>query len=187
MHLSKWGYQADFFVYPGVIVVSALWALWHAPAPAVERWFAALGLGLLAWTALEYAMHRWLFHHVPPFSRLHGLHHAHPGALIGTPTWLSAPLFLGLWAALAQQASAPTAAGLATGLMLGYLGYAFVHDAVHHRRARPGSWLHRAKLRHARHHRAGSTTDFGVSTGVWDAILGTAAALKHGRDEAAPP
>lgn len=175
MRLSKLGYHADFFVYPVLIAASTLWSLWHAPTQVTERWFEALGLGLLAWTPIEYALHRWLLHRVPPFNRLHGMHHAHPGALIGTPTWLSASLFLALWAALAREASASVAGGLATGLMSGYLAYAFVHDAVHHRRARAGSWLYRAKRRHARHHRAGSNCDFGVSTGVWDAVLRTTA------------
>ena len=173
MRLSSWGYHADFFVYPALIAASASWALWHQPAHATGHWFEAVGLGLLAWTAIEYVLHRWVLHRVPPFNRLHGMHHAHPGALIGTPTWLSTSLFLTLWAALGHEASAPVAGGLATGLMTGYLAYALVHDAVHHRRARPRSWLYRAKLRHARHHRTGSNSDFGVSTGFWDGVLRT--------------
>jgi sterol desaturase/sphingolipid hydroxylase (fatty acid hydroxylase superfamily) len=138
MHLSKWGYHADFFVYPVLIATAALRSLWQAPLQAAGSWFTALAVGLLAWTAIEYALHR-----VPPFRRLHALHHEHPGALIGTPTWLSTPLFLSLWAVLAHEASAPTASGIATGLMAGYIAYGFVHDAVHHRLSRRGSWLHR--------------------------------------------
>ncbi len=173
MRLSNWGYHADFFIYPALIVACATVTLWHAPLQAVEPSLAAVGAGLIAWTALEYALHRWLLHRVPPFSRLHALHHAHPAALIGTPTWLSAPLFLALWAALALETSAFVAGGLVTGLMIGYLAYAAVHDAVHHRRARPGSWLYHAKLRHARHHRAEASSEFGVSSGIWDAVLHT--------------
>lgn len=173
MRLSRWGYQADFYVYPALIVACTGVTLWHAPLRAVETSIAAVGAGLLAWTALEYALHRWLLHCVPPFKRLHALHHAHPSALIGTPTWLSAPLFLALWAALTLDATRVVAGGLSTGLMIGYLAYAAVHDAVHHRRARPGSWLHHAKERHARHHRGEASTEFGVSSGLWDAILHT--------------
>jgi len=179
MRLSNWGYQADFFVYPVLIAVCATVTLWQAPLRAVEPSLAALGAGLIAWTALEYALHRWLLHRVPPFSRLHALHHAHPSALIGTPTWLSAPLFLALWAALALEASTFVAGGIATGLMIGYLAYAAVHDAVHHRRARPGSWLYHAKLRHARHHRAEADSEFGVSSGIWDAVLRTTSRPSH--------
>lgn len=174
MRLSTWGYRADFFVYPALIVACATVTLWHAPQRAVEASIAAGGVGLITWTALEYALHRWLLHRVPPFSRLHALHHAHPAVMIGTPTWLSAPLFLALWAALAAESPHAVAGGLSAGLMLGYLAYTALHDALHHRQARPGSWLHRAKLRHARHHRAGARTNFGVSTGLWDRIGRTA-------------
>lgn len=171
MRLSKWGYHADFIVYPCLIAACATGTLWHPPAHGIGQSIAALGVGLMGWTAIEYGLHRWVLHRVQPFSRLHRMHHAHPGALIGTPTWLSAPLFLVLGVLVGSQASAPVAGGLTTGLMLGYLAYAWVHHSVHHRRARPGSWLYHAKLRHARHHRAGASSDFGVSSGVWDAIL----------------
>jgi sterol desaturase/sphingolipid hydroxylase (fatty acid hydroxylase superfamily) len=158
-----------------LIATSASWALWPAPAHAAPPWLAAVGIGVLLWTAIEYALHRWLLHHVPPFNRLHAMHHAHPSALIGTPTWLSAALFAAQRVAFAREATAPVAGGLATGLMSGYLVCAFVHDAVHHRRASPGSWLYRAKLRHAQHHRMGTNADFGVGTGLWDAVLRTTA------------
>lgn len=173
MGLSSWGYYADFVVYPLLIVACAALSAHRAPAQAIEPWLASLVLGLLAWTALEYVLHRWVLHHMPPFNRLHALHHANPAALIGTPTWVSAPLFLALWAGLAFEGSAAVAGGLSVGLMSGYLAYAAVHDAVHHRRARPGTWLYRAKLRHTRHHRIGAHTEYGVSNGVWDALLHT--------------
>ena len=177
MHLSKWAYRADFVVYPALIAAAGLHAFWHATLLAGEYGLAAVCAGVLAWTALEYALHRWVLHRVPPFRKLHALHHQHPGALIGTPTWLSASLFIGLWAAVAHVISASMAGGLAAGLMTGYLVYVFVHDAVHHRAARPGSWLYRAKVRHALHHRPGVNCNFGVSSGRWDAIFGTSCAL----------
>ena len=172
MRLSKWGYHADFVVYPVLIGYLALRSLWHATPQAEETWLAATAAGLLGWTALEYAIHRWLLHHVPPFRRLHALHHERPAALIGTPTWLSALLFLLLWEVAVHEFPIAAVDGIGVGMMAGYLAYAFVHDAVHHRRARPGSWLYYAKLRHARHHRPLATGDFGVSTGVWDWALG---------------
>lgn len=176
MRLSKWGYNADFVVYPLLIGAVALRSFRPAGPAGAQAGLAAAGIGLLAWTALEYVLHRWVLHRVPPFRRLHAQHHEHQGALIGTPTWLSAPLFLALWAVLARVAPAAAAGGMAAGLMTGYLAYAFIHDAVHHRAARPGSWLFRAKLRHALHHSPGASCNFGVSSGVWDKVLGTTAA-----------
>lgn len=175
MHLSKWSYYADFVVYSVLIAAVGLLSLWHATPRAAGRWLEVLILGLLAWTALEYTLHRWLLHRVPPFRELHARHHEHPAALIGTPTWVSVPLFFGLWMGLAREASAITAGAVVAGLMTGYLIYVLIHDAVHHRRARPGSWLHALKLRHAQHHRPGAECNFGVSTGVWDLVFGTVA------------
>lgn len=174
MQLSKWSYRADFVFYPLLVGAAGAQAMAHASRTQIEAGIAAAFAGAFAWTAIEYALHRWLLHRVQPFKRMHDAHHANPGAFIGTPTWLSAALFLGVWAALAAGLPRPVAAGLSAGLMLGYLAYTAVHDAVHHRRARPGSWLQRAKLRHALHHRPGSRSNFGVSTGLWDRVAGTA-------------
>ena len=185
MQLSRWSYRADFVVYP-LLVALAVWLPWaHATRLQAQAGVAAMAFGWLCWTGIEYSLHRWLLHRVQPFKRLHDAHHASPSACIGTPTWLSAPLFLGVWAALAAELPHALAAGFAGGLMLGYLLYALVHDAVHHRRAKPGSWLHNAKLRHARHHRPSARTDFGVSTGVWDRGFATASAPRVASPEAA--
>jgi sterol desaturase/sphingolipid hydroxylase (fatty acid hydroxylase superfamily) len=178
MHLSKWSYRADFAVYPVLVALSAGLALAHATRREGEAALAACVAGVVLWTAIEYALHRWVLHRLPPFKRLHDAHHANPSAFVGTPTWLSAPLFLGAWAALAAELSRSVAGGLAAGLMLGYLVYAAIHDAVHHRRARPGSWLHCAKLRHALHHRPASPLNFGVSTSLWDKVMGTTDAVR---------
>lgn len=179
MRLSTWGYHADFVAYP--LLIAALMARSLRPATPRDQacgLFAALA-GLLAWTAVEYVLHRWVLHRMPGLRVLHAMHHRHPGALIGTPTWVSAPLFMALWAVLGWIMPASVAAGAAAGLMAGYLVYVTVHDAVHHRAARVGSWLHRSKVRHALHHQPGAQRNFGVSTGFWDCVAGSA--------EAAPP
>ncbi len=173
MRLSNWGYRADFYVYPVLIAASTSATLWHGSWRSAGQAMAAGVIGIFVWTALEYALHRWVLHRVQPFKRLHAMHHAHPGALIGTPAWLSAPLFLAMWAALGRGASPALAGGFITGMMVGYLAYAALHDAVHHRRARPGTWLYHAKLRHACHHRDASHSEYGVSCGLWDAVLHT--------------
>ena len=170
MVMSRWAYRADYAVYPLLIGASAALDLRAAPL----HWLAAAAAGLALWPALEYGLHRWVLHRVPPLRGLHALHHAHPAALIGTPTWVTALLFLLLWSALARGLAAPLAAGATAGLMLGYLLYAAVHDAVHHRAASPGTWLAAAKRRHAAHHRPGARCNYGVSSPFWDRLLGTA-------------
>jgi sterol desaturase/sphingolipid hydroxylase (fatty acid hydroxylase superfamily) len=173
MRLSKWSYYADFAVYPLLIVAACAASLWRASFLSDGLWLLALVAGWMTWTVLEYVLHRWVLHGIAPFRDLHTQHHAHPSALIGTPTWLSASLFIGLWALVAHLAPRSVAGGLAAGLMIGYLVYTLIHDAVHHRLAQPGSWLFRAKLRHAQHHRPGARIHYGVSSQAWDKVFGT--------------
>lgn len=174
MRLSRWSYYADLVVYPVLIAAVETFSLLHATPRAIASSLALATSGLPAWTALEYALHRWLLHRIPPFRCMHARHHEHPAALIGTPTWVTVPLFVALWVLLARAASVAAASAMVAGLMTGYLVYVIIHDAVHHRRAGPGSWLHAAKLRHARHHLPGVGGNFGVTSGLWDSALGTA-------------
>lgn len=175
MRLNRWSYRADYAVLPLLASAVGLVSLRHASPWQIEAWLASALAGIAGWTLLEYGLHRWLLHRVQPFRRLHEAHHAHPSELIGTPAWLSAPLFAATWLALAQEMPRSAAGGAAVGLMLGYLAYSLLHDAVHHLRASPGSWLAGAKRRHARHHRPGASSNFGVTTGVWDRVFRTAA------------
>ncbi len=178
MAMSRWSYRADQAVFPLLMAAAGAASLRHASIRQTEEWLGCLLSGVGAWTFLEYVLHRWVLHHVPPFKRLHEAHHAHPGEFIGTPAWLSAPLFVLAWLTLARELSRPAAGGAAAGLMAGYLAYSLLHDAVHHRRAAPGGWLARAKQRHARHHRPGARGDFGVSTAFWDRLFGTATTIR---------
>ena len=181
MQLKKWSYRADFAVYPLLIATALTFAFAQATWAQAAASLVAVVAGVAMWTLLEYLLHRWMLHRWPPFKPLHDAHHAHPSEFIGTPVWVSVGLFLALWVALAAGLPRPIAAGLSGGLMLGYLVYAILHDVLHHGRVRPGGWLHRAKLRHARHHRPGARTDFGVSTSLWDKLFGTTASSPQPR------
>jgi sterol desaturase/sphingolipid hydroxylase (fatty acid hydroxylase superfamily) len=173
MELSKAGYYADFIWYPVVILALG--------APEVNLdlafpylWLSSLILGLLTWTIIEYGVHRFIFHSLERFARFHEQHHAFPGAYVGTPTWVSLLCFaLGGFIPALVLLGWDVAGGLTTGLMLGYLWYLFVHDAIHRRHLEPHSPLYRAKIHHLRHHHAKVNGNFGVTTSVWDRILGT--------------
>lgn len=174
MRLSKFGYYADFIVYPGLLLLTGAIALRSAPIMEHVQWLLSALLGIAAWPPLEYLAHRFILHRVPPFREMHAVHHASPVDLVGTPTWLSVAIiggavFLPLW----REAGLNLAGGLTTGIMLGYLWYVGVHHAVHHRRARRGSYLHRAKVRHALHHRARAPCNFGVTTEWGDRAFGS--------------
>ena len=175
MKMSKLGYFSEFLLFPPLILVATLLAFRSLTPPQPAIWAIVYGAGLAGWTFIEYLLHRVLFHHAPILSQIHERHHHSPMDLIGTPAWASA--LIGLiaiaipsWAALGFDTGTAATAGLVTG----YLWYVFVHYATHHWRLRPGSYLYRARLRHARHHHLSHSGNFGVTTIVWDHIFGTA-------------
>lgn len=175
MKMSRLGYFSEFLLFPPLLVIATLFA-WRSSAPLHPMIMAALYVaGLVAWTLVEYWLHRTVFHHAPILSRIHERHHHSPQDLIGTPGWISASIGLilvagPLCAALGFDPGTAATAGLATG----YLWYVFVHYATHHWRPRRNSYLYRARLRHARHHHLSGSGNFGVTTGLWDHVFGTA-------------
>ena len=135
---------------------------------------AAAGGGL--WTFAEYAIHRWEGHrrrrpHVG--TRLHLQHHSEPSAFPASPT-------VAAWVALAVVPSAAAAwwlagivaTGLPVGFALGYLVYEWLHYRIHVHPPR-GAWGRWARHHHFAHHFRDPHGNFGVTTAVWDRLLGT--------------
>ena len=58
------------------------------------------------------------------------------------------------------------------GFVAGYLAYDTIHYAVHHFSLHSRLMLY-LKKKHFRHHYQDSTKDFGVSTSLWDIVMGT--------------
>jgi 4-hydroxysphinganine ceramide fatty acyl 2-hydroxylase len=146
---------------------------------AAWQWVLAIGGGLLLWTFIEYTMHRFAFHEWRAIARLTGVpphqkHHDLPAEedYIVTPLPFSFPIAVTLygifWAATGWQIANLVMAGVFAGNLL----YETVHLLVH---IRPGggSLLKRWRRYHFRHHYADSTASFGVTTPLWDALLGT--------------
>ena len=65
------------------------------------------------------------------------------------------------------------ASAFTLGVVGGYLAYGIVHHAVHHWPA-DYAWLRRRRLWHAMHHHRQPPQRFGVSSGFWDRVFGTA-------------
>ncbi len=172
MFLSKAAYYADFVVFPLLMLLLAGALPWATPW-GTAAWCAAALLGLAAYSLLEYALHRFVLHRLPPFSRMHALHHEHPAAMVGTPTWITAGGGLGVLLVIWLVAGRELACGFTFGLMLGYVWYGAVHHAVHHWSARKGSWLHYLKRRHNVHHYAPQPCNYGVTTALWDRLFGS--------------
>jgi sterol desaturase/sphingolipid hydroxylase (fatty acid hydroxylase superfamily) len=151
----------------------------HLGVPSV---LATAALGALAWTLIEYWLHRVLFHWEPPgaFGErmhfvLHGVHHKWPRDRyrLVMPTAVSISLFwvfLGLWVLLFGRYAFAFHAGFA----VGYMFYDLSHYYMHHGRPR-AEWIKQLRKHHMVHHspKLEHEKKFGVSTTLWDHAFGT--------------
>ena len=171
---SERAYRTDFALYGVAVVALAVVVFTIGPAAGRLETGAFVLIGLLGWTAVEYALHRFVLHGLQPFQRWHAEHHQRPRALICAPTMLSAMLIATLvFLPSLVLCDLWRACALTLGLVTGYLGYAVTHHATHHWRA-DSIWLKQRKQWHARHHHAMEPQCYGVTSGFWDHAFGTA-------------
>jgi sterol desaturase/sphingolipid hydroxylase (fatty acid hydroxylase superfamily) len=167
-------YYTDFVVYPiSVVALTAAYFIFEYDRQPLI-WLAALLIGAATWTLVEYVIHRLILHHVVYIRDMHDQHHKAPTELIDTPIWLSfsfmvAAVLLPSWWAFGFG----PAAGFTVGMALGYLTYGLMHHAMHHWRISHGTYLYRAKRRHAQHHASHDEGNYGVSSPFWDYVFGT--------------
>src|SRR4030088_1703898 len=115
MRLGSFSYYADFV---GAFTCSTLlWVLAMLQGTWLSRgeWFASLLIGLAVWTLLEYGIHRWLYHGVDFFIRLHDAHHKDPNAYVGAPPFIGIALIFFLIYVPVEMFSLMVASGLTTG------------------------------------------------------------------------
>lgn len=169
------GFYADFVLCPVGLVALMIYVWRLGPAAEWHEFGVAFIVGSASWTLAEYLLHRFFLHGVPPLRRSHLRHHAAPRALIGAPAWLSPLLAITLFVTTELLADATLAAGVTAGVILGYLTYVCVHYATHHLPNVRWAWMRKLRRSHAVHHRSETPCNFGVSTGFWDVVFGTAA------------
>ncbi len=173
-----WPYALALPLALGALAVSL------ADSPDASTLVQRLGwatAGVLAWTLFEHCLHRFVFHArgESAVTRailliVHGHHHVWPkdrGRLTATP-WQAgltiAPVY-GVAAALLSQGDA---LALTAGFTLAYVGYEAMHFVAHH--GKPRSRLLRAiRAHHLRHHHEDPTSRWGISSPLWDHVLGT--------------
>ena len=162
------------------------WCLWHAArdpqisAGGIAVMFAA---GLLAWTLLEYILHRFVFHHEPdPRSELqtdamwliHGIHHDYPwdGDRLGMPPPVTALFSFMLWVPLKALLGAHLHYPFFAGIVAGYVVYDLTHYWLHHAvpKSAVGKWLRRY---HLVHHFSTPEVRYGITTPLWDLVFST--------------
>jgi hypothetical protein len=203
-HVRPWVPHAIFLP---VVAVALAAAFRTTSLPKVGAFIA---VGLLLWTLLEYAIHRSIFHPpqwieddtrrvvgslapdqavlpaLPTFRHkfyfiVHGVHHDYPNdsTRLVMPPSVSIPLatlFFFAFSAIFGGA----APAIFAGFILGYLVYDTMHFAAHHASGR-ALFVRSLKRRHFRHHYGDSTHDFGVSSPLWDLILGTRGSAETAR------
>ncbi|MEM9010961.1 MAG: sterol desaturase family protein [Pseudomonadota bacterium] len=173
-HLLAWGSAA---------ILIAGGAIWQGGVHPL----VALGLfvyGWLWWTFIEYHLHRRAMHWIPETPWLlkwrekllpHITHHDRPDdptvPIVRTPTL---PMIYAVVCILIGWLIVPfwISALIVVGGGWGYVGYEFVHYATHRCRM-TGRIGRRLKQHHLFHHYRDETVNFGVSTTIWDRILGT--------------
>lgn len=171
------------------LVIILLWAAARRPVwgnYGLWAWYAA---GIVAWTFLEYVMHRFIFHameHTRYFHKtyqyIHGFHHEHPK----DPKHLFMPIPVGLglllfFLLIFSLLLGWYAMSFVPGLLTGYLIYTLGHYSMH-RYAPPFEWLKPVWRHHQLHHYRTPERAFGVSNRFWDRVFGTMPGLPDHRE-----
>lgn len=138
-------------------------------------------VGLFVWTVTEYFLHRFVFHWELK-SKLgkqihfifHGVHHDYPSdsRRLVMPPSVSIPLaaiFYFLFLAILGKSLVHP---FFIGFLIGYLFYDITHYAIHHFNMHSKFWL-MIKNHHMKHHYQDPHKGYGVSTPLWDFIIGT--------------
>jgi 4-hydroxysphinganine ceramide fatty acyl 2-hydroxylase len=143
----------------------------------------AIGFFLLGWlifSLLEYLAHRFVFHmdtDTPVKAKIqytfHGNHHDYPKdkeRLAMPPivsVFIASFLFFVFKLIFGQFVF-----GVVAGMLFGYAMYLFVHYAVH-AYAPPKNFLKELWVHHSIHHYKDPNVAYGVSSPLWDYLLGT--------------
>lgn len=138
-------------------------------------------IGLFVWTLTEYTLHRFVFHFQPK-SQLgkklhfifHGVHHDYPSdsKRLVMPPSVSLPLATLFYLLFGVILGVSFVAPFFVGFLIGYLFYDLSHYAIHHFNMHSKIWL-AIKNHHMKHHYQDPAKGFGVSTPLWDIIIGT--------------
>ncbi len=169
---SRLNYWAAYAVDLSCPAIFAYLGMQHA-----ERWpviVLSSMLGLVLFSLIEYAVHRWLLHDLrSALADLHDAHHANPERTSAFlfPTSLS--LLMPAWFLL-RWAHVPEASYVLMGLSAGYVSFDTLHHIEHTTRINriPFRWLKRTWAFHRVHHRL-DRCNYGVITPFWDHVFGT--------------
>ncbi len=179
--LEKLTHTNSYVVITAFIIIGTA-VLTYGAVSLTVPWYGMAGLflvGYLAFTLLEYLMHRYLYHFgeykdASNWSyKIHGVHHAFPR----DKDRLAMPLPLALVLAtifflLFKLLMGSLAVFFFPGFVVGYASYLFIHYTIHSRTP-PNNWFRYLWTHHHLHHHKYEDKAFGVSTPLWDVVFGT--------------
>jgi len=163
-----------------VVASVSLYYAYYTTEINVVYGFTVFILGVFGFTLLEYVMHRYFFHMEPDTPvkdkiqySVHGVHHDYPKDKdrLTKPPFISlayAAIFYGVFTLIMGD----YALYFLPGFMVGYAAYLGVHYIVHAYQP-PKNFLKVLWVNHAIHHYKDPDVAFGVSSPLWDYILGT--------------
>ncbi len=177
---SRVHFTVPLFIYIPVISIFLYRSVSIYEEPAVTILTLVI-LGIAVWSLTEYTLHRFLFHFefkselgARVHFIFHGVHHDYPNdsRRLVMPPSVSIPLAVFFYFIFTIILGTIYVAPFFVGFILGYLGYDMTHYAVHHYNMHNRVWL-AIKNHHMKHHYMDSTKGFGVSSPVWDEVMGT--------------
>ncbi len=179
MSKTPLNYWAEFVVdVPlGAVLISA--GLRHNELGSIAVFLTIL-TGLFLFSFIEYSFHRWLFHGSVQFmTRGHRAHHDNPLGYDSLPFFLPALMLLAITGICILFMPTSYAFLLAGTIVLGYAIYGIGHFTIHHHRFHQALARDWAASHHIHHYHA--ETNFGVTTPLWDILLGTRYVYDHKR------
>jgi len=165
-----------FFVYSSALLY---WSITHTSLSVLTT-IGMFLLGMIAFTWVEYNLHRHVFH-MKTFNEgrlkfqytVHGVHHEFPRDKdrLAMPPLLSVTLST-ILLLIFRVILGDFVFSFLPGFLVGYAGYLSIHYMVHTAQP-PKNFLKVLWINHSIHHYKDGEMVFGVSSPLWDYIYGT--------------
>ncbi|MBS1586905.1 MAG: sterol desaturase family protein [Bacteroidetes bacterium] len=175
---SKVHFSVPLFLYVPVVLFFAIEAF-VSQHVTVVGFIGFYLIGIATWSAVEYFLHRFVFHFVPKSKWglrmhfvFHGVHHDYPNDTkrLVMPPAVSIPLAFIFYFLFSTFLSKALLWSFFPGFVSGYLFYDISHYALHHFNFKSEFWK-KLKKHHMLHHYSDSSKGYGVSSKVWDLIM----------------
>lgn len=164
------------------VVVGIYMMYWGIVNTSISGWSVAglFVVGVVTFTLVEYMVHKHVFHMIADSERaqkikynFHGVHHEYPKdtGRLAMPPLISA-LIITILYYLFEAIMGVNVYGFLPGFLVGYSAYLGVHYMIHAYQP-PNNIFKVLWINHGIHHYKNDDIAFGVSSPMWDYILGT--------------